>query len=453
MKKWRRTEKKMKRKKETIEEVCNEILKEGEPKWKKRRVEEIKRKKEEDKMEAKEFERSKRKYKAERKKVEFVKKLEKTGKKKKQSSEQSWRELKKKMWRNIRKNEEEEKEYETENEAEIDIIEEANLILETLEELEEEASVEKIEAEKAILGEENQSKNLQIVQIPDGTEEANDTPVFVEVEVMSEERVLEWENQAKNPEIGEKEVVKIPNGSISSSLSSNNIPDQDSPIKTCPGIYKKGACPPKTELPPVMLPTVIIPSEKDGSASSPNSNRKRKREVQKEEKKGEKEGFRVKYVGETNRSAYERGKEHMRQFRNLEEGRHLLKHYLQYHRNIRMEEIEFGMKVRASFKSAIERQISEAVAISLEEKSGTQLMNSKAEYNRCKLPRLNTQSIEDQIKEVEEGRKKSKEISAEIRDLRKKKKSRKNKEMEEDKEKEGKKKNTRRSMQRNIERR
>ena len=63
----------------------------------------------------------------------------------------------------------------------------------------------------------------------------------------------------------------------------------------------------------------------------------------------------------------------------MEEGSHLLKHYLQYHRNIQMEEMEFGMKVRAPLKSAIECQISEAVAISTEEKSGTQLMNSKAE--------------------------------------------------------------------------
>ena len=55
----------------------------------------------------------------------------------------------------------------------------------------------KNEREEVILEEENQSKNLSIVQMPDGTEEANDTPVFVEVEGKSEERVLEWENQAK----------------------------------------------------------------------------------------------------------------------------------------------------------------------------------------------------------------------------------------------------------------
>ena len=196
------------------------------------------------------------------------------------------------------------------------------------------------------------------------------------------------------------EVVNIPNGSVSSSLSSNNISTQDSPIN-----------------------------------GSPNTDRKRKSEVEKEEKKVQKESYKVKYVGETNRSGYERGREHVKQFMNMEEGSHLIKHYLQCHRNIQMEEMEFGMKVRASFKSAIERQISEAVAISLEEKSGTKLMNSKAEYNRCKLPRLNTQSIEDQIKEIEAERKRNKEISAEIRDLKEKKKSRKNEEMEDDNEK------------------
>ena len=87
--------------------------------------------------------------------------------------------------------------------------------------------------------------------------------------------------------------------------------------------------------------------------------------------------------------------------------------------------MEVGMKVRSTFKSAIERQISEAVAICKEEREGTNLMNSKAEYNRCKLPRLNTQSLEDQIKEAEAEREKEKELVKQIRDLKKKKKSRK----------------------------
>ena len=116
---------------------------------------------------------------------------------------------------------------------------------------------EKTHSEIVILEEENQSKNLSIVQIPDGTEEANDTPVFVEVEVKSEERVLEWENQAKNPIKREKEVVNIPNGSSSPSLSSPNIysSKQDIPTKACPNIYKKGACPPPT---PTLLMSIFF---------------------------------------------------------------------------------------------------------------------------------------------------------------------------------------------------
>ena len=72
-----------------------------------------------------------------------------------------------------------------------------------------------------------------------------------------------------------------------------------------------------------------------------------------------------------------------------------------------------------SFKSAIERQITEAVAISIEEGKGTTLMNSKAEYNRCKLPRLNTQSIEDQAKEIERIKEDEIKLKKEIRLMKK----------------------------------
>ena len=115
----------------------------------------------------------------------------------------------------------------------------------------------------------------------------------------------------------------------------------------------------------------------------------------------------------------------MSQFKNLNETSHLLKHYLQCHKYIKIEDLEVGMRVRGTFKSAIERQISEAVAISLEERKGTNLMNSKAEYNRCKLPRLNTQSLEDQIEEVEAEKKKKRELESQIREMKKKVKSRK----------------------------
>ena len=147
--------------------------------------------------------------------------------------------------------------------------------------------------------------------------------------------------------------------------------------------------------------------------------------------KGEKETEKkkvIKYVGETNRSGYERGREHMEQFKRMDEGSHILKHYLKYHREMKMEEIKIGMKIRSTFRSAIERQISEAVAIYREEESGTELMNSKAEYNRCKLPRLNTQSLTEQMKEAEKEKEREAKLKKEIRLLKKKDRNKKRKE-------------------------
>ena len=96
-----------------------------------------------------------------------------------------------------------------------------------------------------------------------------------------------------------------------------------------------------------------------------------------------------KYVGETARSAYERGWEHQEGLRKLEEDSHLLKHVAQYHQGVPMKEIRFGMKVRRYARSAFERQVLESVLIQEERKSHL-LMNSKSEYNRCSLPRLTT---------------------------------------------------------------
>ena len=124
--------------------------------------------------------------------------------------------------------------------------------------------------------------------------------------------------------------------------------------------------------------------------------------IETENKEEERENHLFKYIGESSRSGYERGVEHWDQFIRLDERSHILKHYLRYHRNTDKEELEIGMKVKATFKSAIERQVSEAVAIAREEGSGTSLMNSKAEYNRCKLPRLNTKVFEDQVKKMKQ---------------------------------------------------
>ena len=109
----------------------------------------------------------------------------------------------------------------------------------------------------------------------------------------------------------------------------------------------------------------------------------------------------------------------MEQFKRMKEGSHILKHYLKYHKDLNMADIKIGMRIRSTFRSAIQRQISEAVAIYREEKQGTELLNSKAEYNRCKLPRFNKQSIIDQMKEAE--KEKEATIKKEIRQTSKKK--------------------------------
>ena len=321
-------------------------------------------------------------------------------------------------------------------------------------------------------------KNPEVQKELDGE---NQLPVNPNKTNISSE--LAGENQSqKTPSL-----VKIPIGNS----SNPNLNENASTNYTRPGIYKKGACTPRTELLTVIEEEIVMeetkvqnptqvqkldranqfqtnPETSTYKTSTYNSNRlagenqsqktpevvkipngnsspsetdnrnilmERKRKREKETPTTNpkpytlKEEPKTKYIGESNRSGYERGKEHMSDFKNLDESSHLLKHYLQCHKNIKLEEMEVGMRVRSTFKSAIERQISEAVAISIEERKGTILMNSKAEYNRCKLPRLNTQSLEEQLEEAEAEKKKKRELENEIKDMKKKKKSRKKDEL------------------------
>ena len=110
---------------------------------------------------------------------------------------------------------------------------------------------------------------------------------------------------------------------------------------------------------------------------------KRKRSLEKEENVFEKnrKERKYKYIGETHRSAYERGKEHIRDFKDLDEGSHLLKHYLKMHTDIKMEEMKIGMRVRSQYRSALERQVGEATSILMDQRKGTCLLNSKSEFS------------------------------------------------------------------------
>ena len=97
----------------------------------------------------------------------------------------------------------------------------------------------------------------------------------------------------------------------------------------------------------------------------------------------EKSGKERIYVGETARTAYERGLEHGQDFRTGKDDSHMHKHWLEEHQDEEMP--EFSMKVIRPHTSAFVRQVHEAVCI---EMHASKTLNSKGEFNRCQLPRL-----------------------------------------------------------------
>ena len=90
------------------------------------------------------------------------------------------------------------------------------------------------------------------------------------------------------------------------------------------------------------------------------------------------------YVGESGRSIMERGMEHWKDFHNKKEDSHILKHHSVHHDGI--GEPQFHLRPVGFFRSALSRQVAEAVRI---RRRGCSVLNSKGEYNRCSITRLN----------------------------------------------------------------
>ena len=93
----------------------------------------------------------------------------------------------------------------------------------------------------------------------------------------------------------------------------------------------------------------------------------------------------VRYIGESARTCYERGLEHQRDAVAEKENSHIHNHRVEHHPENDTGEKLFGMKVIQCHRSALTRQIQEAVLIA---NSQEELLNSKLEYNRCIIPRL-----------------------------------------------------------------
>ena len=111
-------------------------------------------------------------------------------------------------------------------------------------------------------------------------------------------------------------------------------------------------------------------------------------DIDEDEKEQRKRKVKVhKYVGETARSAYERGLEHQIALERMEEDSHMMKHIANIHQDKEISEVEFGMRVVSFTRSALERQVLESVKIQ-EERRENIILNSKSEYSRCTIPRL-----------------------------------------------------------------
>ena len=130
------------------------------------------------------------------------------------------------------------------------------------------------------------------------------------------------------------------------------------------------------------------------------------------------------YIGESGRSTYERGYEHLDQLASLSNKSHMLKHMIFKHEDQDFSQIKWGMFILAYKKNAFERQIEEAVLIDREAKK-SEILNSKSEWNQCSLPRLVTRmgDQETELKELEkellEDKKKDEEFEIKLRQLRK----------------------------------
>ena len=114
------------------------------------------------------------------------------------------------------------------------------------------------------------------------------------------------------------------------------------------------------------------------------------------------------YVGETGRSIQERIKEHHDDERKMSNKSHMWKHRVLHHQG---GTAPFVVKAVSFHKTALSRQAAEAVRIRRRGGEGM-ILNSRAEFNRCFIPRL-TLMQDEVIKEME---KEEEELSAEILD-------------------------------------
>ena len=99
----------------------------------------------------------------------------------------------------------------------------------------------------------------------------------------------------------------------------------------------------------------------------------------------EREKVRAEYWGETSRTGFERGEEHVAGLENKYEKNSLWKHSVIYHGG-GLERKDYRMEVIESHRSPLNRQVHEGVE--LYTNGADIILNSKSEWNHSKLPRV-----------------------------------------------------------------
>ena len=105
------------------------------------------------------------------------------------------------------------------------------------------------------------------------------------------------------------------------------------------------------------------------------------------------DGTSAEYTGESSRTMFCRGREHLEALKGMKDDSPLWKHCLNTHNG---EIQKFEMKLLRCHKSAFERQIHEAVYIQMGHRDIT--LNSKSEWNGDRIPRI-VLEVKDQVEQ------------------------------------------------------
>ena len=102
------------------------------------------------------------------------------------------------------------------------------------------------------------------------------------------------------------------------------------------------------------------------------------------------------YVGETSRSVHERGKEHYEGAKKGNENNHMVRHMRMEHKGEGGGAPNFKLRVVKYYKTALARQVAEAVRIRRRGGEGA-ILNSRGEFNRSYIPRLVVREEDEEV--------------------------------------------------------